>query len=98
MNATAPYLPEAPAKDGALRRTQGYQATNNLSSLPFVAGGNALILMFGFKRQLFHRAFLFIFLASKQQREHLKTTLHAHSQLPLLDFPSSDELINPSKQ
>lgn len=71
MNATAAYLPEVPAKDRALRRIQGYQAINNLSSLLFVAGGQALVLMSGFKRQLFHRAFLFVILTTKQQRGHL---------------------------
>lgn len=68
-------MPGVPAQDRALRRSQGYQAMNNLSSLPFVAGGKALILTPGFKRHLFHRAFLFAFFATKQQREHLKPTL-----------------------
>lgn len=94
INITAAYLPEITTKDRAMRSIQGYQAINNLSSLPFEAGGNALVLMSGFKRKLFHTAFLFVFLAIKQQREQLKTVLHAHSQLPLFDFPASDKLIN----
>lgn len=87
VNTTAAYLPEVTTKDRALKRIQESEAINTLSSLPFEAGGNDLILMSSFKRQLFHRAFLFVCLASKQQRRHLKTILYAHSQLPLLAFP-----------
>lgn len=82
INTTAANLPEITTKDRALRSIQGYQAINNLSSLPFEAGGNALVLMSGFKRKLPHSIFICLSCyqaAEETTQDHIVCSLPASS-------------------